>query len=151
MKKVALPESEGVLALQFTGGISDQEGAVWSVSQLFVHFLSANTVRLFGTIIISTKKILEKMASGGKKSNPNHEAPTLKPNLPMTHVLQRPTWRFLPNTTQHQSAGCLCRSWLTAPLLAWLALLGELNRQITITYSGGAAALGALIGRYLAE
>lgn len=60
MKRVALPESEGVLALQFTGGISDQEGAVWSVSQLLVHFLSANTVRLFGTIIISTKKILEK-------------------------------------------------------------------------------------------
>lgn len=60
MKKVALPESERVLALQFTGGISDQEGAVWSVSQLLVHFLSANTVRLFGTIIISTKKILEK-------------------------------------------------------------------------------------------
>lgn len=57
MKRAALPESEGVLALQFTGGISDQEGAVWSVSQLFVHFLSANAARLFGTILISTKKI----------------------------------------------------------------------------------------------
>lgn len=60
MKTSALPESEGVLALQFTGGVSDQEGAVWSVSQLLVHFLSANKERLFGKIIISTKKILEK-------------------------------------------------------------------------------------------
>lgn len=73
------------------------------------------------------------MTSVNKNSNPNHEAATLKPNFPMADVLKRPTWRFLPSTTQHQSAGCLCRSWLTAPLLAWLALLGELNRQITIT------------------
>lgn len=41
---VALPEGERVLALQFTGGISDQEGAIWSVSQLLVHLLSANTM-----------------------------------------------------------------------------------------------------------
>lgn len=66
MKKVALPESEGVLALQFTGGISDQEGAVWSVSQLFVYFLSANTIRLFAVIIISTKKILASTMSASK-------------------------------------------------------------------------------------
>lgn len=41
---VALPEGESVLALQFTRGISDQEGAIWSVSQLLVHLLSANTM-----------------------------------------------------------------------------------------------------------
>lgn len=70
------------------------------------------------------------MTSVNKTANPNHEAPTLKPNFPDDGC---PTWRFLPNTTRHQSAGCLCRSWLTAPLLAWLASLGELNRQITIT------------------
>lgn len=68
MKKVALPESEGVLALQFTGGISDQEGAIWSVSQLFVHFLSANTIKLFAMIIISTKKILASMMSANKNN-----------------------------------------------------------------------------------
>lgn len=40
---VALPEGERVLALQSTRGVSDQEGAVRSVSQLLVHLLSANT------------------------------------------------------------------------------------------------------------
>lgn len=40
----ASPQGESVLALQFTGGISDQEGAIWSVSQLLVDFLSANTM-----------------------------------------------------------------------------------------------------------
>lgn len=43
-RRVALPEGESVLALQFTGGISDQKGAVWSVSQLLIHLLSANTM-----------------------------------------------------------------------------------------------------------
>lgn len=41
---VALPEGERVLALQFARSISDQEGAIWSVSQLLVHLLSANIV-----------------------------------------------------------------------------------------------------------
>lgn len=39
------------------------------------------------------------------------------------------TWRSLPNTTRPHSAGCLCQSWLTGPLLAWLALLEELIRK----------------------
>lgn len=41
---VSVPEGESVLALQFTRGISDQEGAIWSVSQLLIHLLSANTM-----------------------------------------------------------------------------------------------------------
>lgn len=39
-----LPQCERVLALQFTGGVSDQKGAIGSVAQLLIHFLSANTI-----------------------------------------------------------------------------------------------------------
>lgn len=38
-----LPQRERVLALQLTGGVPHHEGAVGSVSQFLVHFLSANT------------------------------------------------------------------------------------------------------------
>lgn len=39
-----LPQCECVLALQLTGGIPHHEGAVRSVSQLLVHFLSKNAI-----------------------------------------------------------------------------------------------------------
>lgn len=126
-----MPEGEGVLALQFTGGISDQKCAIWSVSHLFVHFLSANTVRLFD-ITIFKYEIMGKIMSNNKNNSD--------------------TWRFLPNTTRHHSAGCLCQSWLTGPLLTWLALLEELIRK-TISLKLHAIALHALWdnNQYLGE
>lgn len=42
------------------------------------------------------------------------------------------TWRFLPSTTRHHSAGCLGRSWLAGPLWTWPALLEELIRKTLI-------------------
>lgn len=53
------------------------------------------------------------------------------------------TWRFLPSTTRHHSAGCLCQSWLMGPLLTWLALLEELIRK-TVQFKLRATALHAL-------
>lgn len=36
----ALPEGEGIFSFQFTRGISDQKGSIWSISQLLIHLLS---------------------------------------------------------------------------------------------------------------
>lgn len=105
-----LPQRERVLALQFTGGIPHHEGAVGSVSQFLVHFLSANT---------------HEDRNGWRRAD-RRKSPAAC--CAREFYDQSLTWRFLPSTTQPLSAGCWCPSPLMEPFSTWLVLQEELKK-----------------------
>lgn len=99
-----LPQRERVLALQLTGGVPHHEGAVGSVSQFLVHFLSANTSMRTGMVGSPVACCAREFYD------------------------QSLTWRFLPSTTRPLSAGCWCPSRLMEPFSTWLVLQEELKK-----------------------